>query len=554
MIGDASLTVRSAWPPCAQGAFLALRRLHGMADSADNLSSTLVEALRRQLGSNGTSVELIQTHISWVLLAGHTAWKIKKPVRFGFVDFGRLEQRRHFCAEELRLNRRFAPSIYLEVVAISGTPQAPRLGDGSAPIEYALRMHRFPPRALLSERLADGTLLPADIDALAQRIAALHAQAEVAAFTSPFGRPDDIVGVVRSLLERLRALGVEVDDLMQWLATRAPLLTPLWQQRREAGWVRECHGDLHLGNTVVLDDGVTAFDCIEFDPALRWIDVQSDVAFLAMDLLAHGRADLAWRFVNAWLDTTGDHAGVPLLRFHLVHRALVRTLVCGLCPPAGTTEPSADAYLALARRLAFEPPKPRLLVTHGLSGSGKTQLSQRLLECAGALRLRSDVERKRLFGLGALEASAPSVPGGIYGAEAHRRTYERLLELARGLLRAGCAVIVDAACLRRAERDRFRSLAAEVGVPFALLDCQSDLRTLRQRVRARQQRRDDASEADESVLDRQLETDEPLSPVERTNAIVVRTDGALDIATIAARWRVLDEPVPGEGGKKLPLD
>jgi predicted kinase len=360
-----------------------------------------------------------------------------------------------------------------------------------------------------------------------------------------------VAGAVRAVLERLRANGVEVGDLMRWLAFQAPRLTPLWQQRRDTGWVRECHGDLHLGNAVVLDGGVTAFDCIEFDPALRWIDVQSDVAFLAMDLLAHRRADLAWRFVNAWLDTTGDHAGVPVLGFHLVYRALVRALVGRLRPPASETEPSADDYLALARRLASEPPRPRLLVTHGLSGSGKTHLSQQLLEHTGALRLRSDVERKRLFGLGALEASGPSVPGGIYGAEANERTYDCVRERTRGLLRAGCAVIVDAACLRRAERDRFRDLAAEFGVPCVLLDSQAELGTIRQRVRARHQRRDDASEATESVLERQLAIDEPLAADELANAIVVRTDAALDIASIAARWRAMDGQVPDAGATRM---
>jgi aminoglycoside phosphotransferase family enzyme/predicted kinase len=520
-----------------------LRRLRGMVEAADDPSTILVQALRLQLGRGGVPAELIQTHISWVLLAGDTAWKIKKPVRLGFLDFRSLEQRRHFCTEELRLNRRFAPTIYLEVAAISGTPQNPRLGDDGAPIEYALRMRRFPPRALLSERLADGTLLPAHIDALAQRVAAFHARAEMAAPASPWGRPDEVAGVVRATLERLRTKGVVVGDLMQWLALQAPLLAPLWQQRRDGGWVRECHGDLHLGNAVVLEEGVTAFDCIEFDPALRWIDVQSDVAFLAMDLLAHRRADLGWRFVNAWLDTTGDHAGVPVLRFHLVYRALVRALVCRLRPPASETEPSADDYLTLARRLAFEPPRPRWCCARGV-----------LPAHAGAIRLRSDVERKRLFGLGALEASRPGVPGGIYGAEANQRTYACLLAQARGLLHAGCAVIVDAACLRRAERDRFRWLAAEVGVPCALLDCQADLRILRQRVRARQQRRDDASEADESVLEHQLEIDEPLSADELAKAIVVHTDAAPDVASISARWGAMDGQVPDDGATKLPPD
>jgi predicted kinase len=338
------------------------------------------------------------------------------------------------------------------------------------------------------------------------------------------------------VLERLQESGVDVADLHSWLAGQVPALMPLWQHRRDAGWVRECHGDLHLGNAVVLDDGVTAFDCIEFAPALRWIDVQSDVAFLLMDLLAHRRADLGWRFVNAWLDAIGDHAGVAALRFYVVYRALVRALVSRLRAPSSVAEPSADDYLALARRLAFEPLRPRLLLTHGLSGSGKTQLSQRVLELTGAIRVRSDVERKRLFGIGALDASALRVPGGIYGAEATRRTYARLHELAQMLLQAGYPVIVDAACLRRAERADFRALAATLRVPFALLDCQADVQTLHERLRARRQRHDDASEADEAVLARQLTFAEPLSDAERAFAIAVDTVGSVDAEAIATRW------------------
>ena len=507
-----------------------------MADRPDSSPPDLIRALRRQLAAGGAAVELVETHISWVLLAGDRAWKIKKPVRLGFLDFGSLERRHHFCDEELRLNRRYAPTLYLDVLPIAGTPCAPEPGGAGAPIEYALRMRRFPARALFGELLVDGRLQAAHIDTLAQRVAALQAQAPVAGPESPWGRPADIVATFSAVIDRLAAQGVPVDDLRSWLAAQAAALTPLWAERRRAGFVRECHGDLHLGNAVLLEEGATAFDCIEFDPALRWIDVQSDIAFLAMDLLAHRRAELAWRFVNAWLDASGDHGGAPMLRFHLAYRALVRSLVERLHAPAAG-EPTAADYLALARRLALEPPQPRLLVTHGLAGSGKTWLTQRLLEASGALRLRSDVERKRLFGLAALDDSAARVAGGIYGEEANRRTYGHLRDQAAALLHAGWPAIVDAACLKRAERAQFAALAAELGVPFLLLDCQADAATLRQRVRERQRLRADASEADESVLERQFGLDEPLTGAERAAALQVRTDGELDIGAVAAAWQ-----------------
>jgi aminoglycoside phosphotransferase family enzyme/predicted kinase len=499
-----------------------------------------VRALRRQLAAGGVDVDVIETHISWVLLAGDQALKIKKPVRLGFLDFGTLDRRRHFCAEELRLNRRYAPALYLAVVPITGSPEAPSLDGEGPPIEFALRMARFAPRALLSEQLADGTLQPAHLDALAQRVAALHREADVAPASSGWGSPDEVTEEAQAVLRRLRTRGVDVTDLQRWLDDELPRLKPLWQQRRDSGHVRECHGDLHLRNTVVLPDGVTAFDGIEFDPALRWIDIQSDIAFMVMDLLAHDRPALAWRFLNAWLDATGDHAGVPVLRFYLVYRALVRALVGHLSTATPAAEPSAGNYLALARRLVLAPPRPRLLVTHGLSGSGKTTITQPLLEHSGALRLRSDVERKRLFGLGALEASAARVPGGIYGAAATQRTYAHLLVQARGLLNCGWPVIVDAASLRRAERTGLRELAAGLGVPCTLLDCQADVQTLVRRVRARQQRQDDASEATEQVLQFQRTVDEPLDAEERRDAITVNSGGPVDAASVAARWLAAD--------------
>jgi predicted kinase len=301
--------------------------------------------------------------------------------------------------------------------------------------------------------------------------------------------------------------------------------------------VRECHGDLHLRNAVVLDDAVVAFDGLEFDPALRWIDVQSDIAFMAMDLQAHRRDDLAMRFLDAWLTVIGDVDGLALQRFYAVYRALVRAMV-GRLHPEVPPEPSADDYLALARRLALHPDAPRLLVTHGLSGSGKSWLTRRLLERCGALRLRSDVERKRLHGLPAHERSAALVPGGIYGPESTLKTYASLQQGARTLLAAGWPVIVDAACLRRAERDAFHALAGELGVPFTLLDCQAAPATLRERVRHRQGQGRDPSEADVAVLERQRQFDEPLAADEQAVAIVCRTDDpALDLDALAARWR-----------------
>jgi aminoglycoside phosphotransferase family enzyme/predicted kinase len=506
-------------------------------DHSDAGSGRLVEALQQQLqASTGRAVRRVETHISWVLLDGEFAWKIKKPVRLGFLDFGELAMRRRFCDEELRLNRRLAPDLYLDVVAIGGSVEAPRLADTGPAIEYAVKMRQFAAGALFSEQLDAGTLQPGHLDQLAARLAAFHEAASVAGADTPYGSAARIEADTARALDGLEALvgAAALAGLRARLQAVSGSLRALFEQRKAAGRVREGHGDLHLANAVVLGDEVTAFDCIEFDPGLRWIDVYNDVAFLAMDLLAHGRRDLAFRFLDAWLAAGGDYEGLPVLRYYLAYRALVRALVAHIRRTQGGGAAGPD-YLALAQRLAHER-DARLLVTHGLSGSGKSHLSQRLLERAGAIRLRSDVERKRLFGLAALEDASAAPGEGLYGAHASQRTYERLRALATIALDAGYPVIVDAAFLRASERDDFRRLARERGVPFTILHCRADAVLLRERVAARRAGRADASDADLAVLERQLAGHDVLREDERALAIDVDTGQAHDIEAIAADW------------------
>jgi len=302
--------------------------------------------------------------------------------------------------------------------------------------------------------------------------------------------------------------------------------------------VRECHGDLHLANVLQLGEEATAFDGIEFDPELRWIDVLDDVAFLAMDLLAHGQRALCFRFVDAYLEAGGDHEGVPALRFYMVCRALVRAQVAAMGEGEGVRSSArchAADYLALAVALASGD-GARLAITHGLPGSGKSFVSQGLLEAAGAIRVRSDVERKRLFGLAACQSSRHVQAGGIYDGTSTARTYARLYELARIALEAGWPVVVDAAFLRRAERLPFAALAASLALPFAIIDCRASLPELRERIDRRQARGTDASEADVAVLERLQTVAEPLGELELAAAIVADAADAVAPATLAQRW------------------
>ncbi|MDO9259625.1 MAG: AAA family ATPase [Polaromonas sp.] len=470
------------------------------SNAALNAAHALVTTLAGALHA-----ELIETHISWVLLATDTAYKIKKPVHLPFVDYSSLQARRHFCEEEVRLNRRLAPGLYLGVTAITGRPASPDIDGAGTVLEYAVRMRRFPPGALFSERIAAGTLDNKDVDQLAALLADFHESAPRATAADGFSGADQRRRIALAALEGTRPLAGEaaLSALQTWLAAEADILAPLWTSRQADGHVRECHGDLHLANVVRLEDHVAAFDCIEFDPALRWIDVLDDAAFVVMDLAAHQRQDLCFCFLNAWLDRTGDHAGLPALRFAVVYRALVRAQVEHL-RSAGSD--AARRYLATALAWA-RPGKARLSIMHGLPGSGKTWVSQRLLEQEGAIRLRSDVERKRLYGLGMLEDSRARGLD-LYNADTTARTYAQLFGVARTALQAGYPVILDAAFPRRTERDQAHALAQNLGVPFSIVHCEAPLPVLRERLLAR---RGDASEANVTVLEHVREVVEPLS-------------------------------------------
>lgn len=502
---------------------------------------SLVTALREQLqAETGQPVSLVETHISWVLLTERLAYKLKKPVRLSFVDFSTLAARKHFCDEELRLNRRLAPALYLDVVAVRGSPDAPRLDGGGEPIEYAVRMRRFPEDCLLRNLLLAGKLQAPQLSRFADRLAAFHAQAEVAPLFSEFGAPEQVVRPMREALAGLAAeCGAErLQSLLAWIAERSESLRTAWLERQRQRAVRECHGDLHLANVVLVEDQLTAFDCIEFDPALRWIDVMNDVAFLTMDLKAHGRPDLAYRFLDAYLQQGGDYAGLAVLRAYEVYRALVRARVGVLrAQVSDGPQPSGPDYLGCAEALAAPnaAPAPRLLITHGLSGSGKSTVAGELLALAGAVRIRSDVERKRLFGLAPLQRSAEQSVD-IYTPEATRRTFDRLAACARTALQSGYPVIVDAAFLRRDERMAFRALAAELRVPCSILHCQAADAQLRRRVAARGAGHSDASEADLAVLERQLASHQPLDGDERAITLEVDTEATLDAVALRARW------------------
>ncbi|MGL6109847.1 MAG: AAA family ATPase, partial [Rubrivivax sp.] len=496
--------------------------------------------------------ELIETHISFVLLAGGLAYKIKKAVNLGFLDFTTLAKRHFYCTEELRLNRRTAAALYLDVLPLTGTPRQPRIGAGGDTIDWVLRMRAFAQDGLWDRLAASGALSPDHIDAGIAALCALHRDAAVAAPDAAAGQAAQVRAPLRDSLAALQGLCQTAHErnvleaLDAWEERAFDTLHAHFEQRQGEGRVRECHGDLHLGNITQFEGRTTLFDCLEFDAALRWTDVMSDLAFLAMDLRSHGLVRLSHRAVNGYVEHTGDVAGLRLLRYYQVHRALVRAKVAALRGaqwPAGAVPRTQaartlDHYLDVALDFTRVAP-PSLMITHGFSGSGKTLLTQSLLELCGAIRLRADVERKRLFGLDALARSDAAHRPLWYSPVATAATQSRLREAAALALQSGYSVILDATFLAHEQRQQARALALRLGLGFALIHFDASEHILRERVCRRADRGDDASEAGIEVLQAQLAHAQPLRSDELATAFVVDAEAPFDEAAMPARWAPL---------------
>eukprot|EP00913_Durusdinium_trenchii_P028439 g26667.t1 len=409
-------------------------------------------------------------------------------------------------------------------------------------------MKRFDQNQLMSRLIECGELHAERIDSLAEQVAAFHASIP-ADVDGECGTPEVIREFAEQNFEAIhdcecRSLDREqIDPLYDWTRTECTQRNDLLHSRKAGGFIRECHGDMHLGNMVAEGDGVLIFDCIEFNERLRWIDVIDEAAFVMMDLEDRGRADYAMQFLNRYLAHSGDYAGLRLLPFYLVYRAMVRAKVAMLrwrqidpeSDEASDTVAECRGYLDLAQRYS-QPRVPTLSITHGLSGSGKTTGSQRILEERGAIRIRTDIERKRVLGIDIDESTHPDDREHAYSREVTQETYDRVQAMARQVLEAGFPVIADATFLKRTHRDAFHRLADELGVPFQILDFEADESTLRKRIQQRQKSSHDASEADLRVLERQIATEEPLEADELP--FVSKGDSSKSGAATAVRIRV----------------
>ncbi len=460
-------------------------------------------------------VRLIETHMSWLFLTGEFAYKVKKPIHFDFVNFSSVALRRHFCEEELRLNRRFAPDLYLGVatiVAADGRLVVTDDPDHPDAVEWAVRMRQFDPDAQADKLLDDNLLTLDELRRFGSSIASQHRD------ITPHPGAYDAAGPMRDNFTTLCALPCShpyeetLAALREHLEREIARLEPEFERRQHDHHVKECHGDLHLSNMVRLESGLCAFDCLEFDAELRNIDVMCDAGFLLMDCLVRGRGDLGYAFIDGYLNVSGDYAGAALLPVFADYRSMVRAKVAGLRLDQAPQDPEAAAKLKRhlewsAGRMARPP--GRLLIMCGVSGTGKSHWAEQLVTALPAIRIRSDVLRKVQAGMQVAETSGADIGAGIYSDDKSTDLYVEMAAMAQALLACGEHVIIDAACLHAAKRQRLYAAAEAVKAECTLLHLTGEPDLLHARIAGRNAAGNDPSEADGKVLEWQLEWAEP---------------------------------------------
>jgi len=470
-------------------------------------------------------IQVIQTHISWIFLTGDFAYKIKKPMNFGFLDFTTLEKRRHFCQEELRLNQRGAPDLYLAVIPITQTGETFHFQGSGQVVDYALKMRQFPQDSLLSRYFDRGELTADLIQRLARRVADYHRQAPTDPYVTSFGQVSQVRQAFDENYAQTRGFIGRAQTQAYFETTQAytdaffASQGSLFQARMEAGKIRECHGDLHLGNICYWQDRFYLFDCIEFNESFRYVDVMYDIAYGVMDLQVRQRPDLANGYLNTYLEWTGDWAGVLVLNIYLIRQSYVRAKVNSFLlddPSASATDKAAAADRARSYyQLAWsytQPQQGAIILMAGLSGSGKSTVARYLAQHYpapfGAIHIRSDAVRKHLGGIPLLERG----PDSLYTPAMTHKTYTHLLELGIPIAQAGYTVILDGKYDRQDLRHQAMTAATQAGIPIRILHCHLPEPLLRQRL---QQRQGDIADATVDLVSQQQQTWEPFTPAEQ---------------------------------------
>ena len=483
------------------------------------LDNTLVKSLLdpKTYKHETTGIELLETHASWVILTGDYAYKIKKPVNFGFLDFSDLKKRKFFCEKELELNSILAKEIYKKVIPISGTKNSPLLNDSTNPIEYSVVTRQFKQENLLNELEKKNKLTYDMMKQVAVQLANFHTRDAgelpdkyFASFELIHKEAEDNFIVCKELTKDKKIISV-LDKVQNWSENILNSLKPLIKSRQDAGFVKPCHGDVHLNNMVLIDNKVILFDCIEFNDGFRYIDVMNDLAFIVMDLLSKNHPKFAYYIVNKYLERTGDYNGVQLLKFYISYRAMVKAKVA-LLTNDSETEMLFSQKLELAEKLTANP-NNKIIIMHGISGSGKSFISKELSLRLSAIRIRSDVERKRLHKLN------PNLE--MYSREMDAITFKHLLALAETIYKSGYTAIVDATFITHDLRKDFIALHSKLNAPFIILSVCASFDTIKSRIKKRQAQGIDPSDAGIDVVEKQFEINEPLTNEEKIHAIEI---------------------------------
>jgi len=489
-------------------------------------------------------IEVVETHISWIFLTAKYAYKVKKPLDLGFLDFSTLEKRLHYCSEELRLNQRLCPEIYLSVVPVVKAGESFIVEGEGEIVDYAVKMLRFDRTMELDRMLSSGMLDNGHIDMLASLIAGFHQDITSVEAETGFGHPDNLIKPILDNFTHTEPVVSNSDEacvlafLKAWTLKEHQRLYPLFLARKQGGFIRQCHGDMHTGNMVWWKNRIYIFDCIEFNENLSIIDVISDLCFLFMDLEHAGYPALAWRLMNNYLKESGDYEALPLLRFYGLYRAMVRVKVSAIRYIQTTEESEREkvleehcSYLRTAERYTLKE-NPLLVLTFGVSGSGKTRVSGDIAQTIHGLHIRSDIERKRLAGMHALDRSNKETKASLYSEEIGRQTYRRLFDVAALCIESGLRVIVDATFLKAENRHLFIELAKQWKCPCRILHLDAPREVLMERVKKRYLMGNDASEADSAVLASQLEKLEALTTEEIAVSMHINTAEPVDMGRI----------------------
>lgn len=483
-------------------------------------------------------VDLVQTQMSFVFLAGEYVYKVKKPVNLGYLDYTTLEKRRYFCEREVELNRRLCPDTYLATLPITKAGHGINLAAPGEPVDYAVKMRHLPQDRMMNVLLGKEEVSNGMVEQVAHRLAQFHSEAETSAAISAFGEPSAIgVNTDENFTQTEKSIGrtISREKYARIKAYTRRFLegnASHFRTRVFDGKIKDCHGDLHAAH-VCFTDGICIYDCIEFNDRFRYGDVASEVAFLAMDIDHYGRADLSHQFVQSYVKFSQDLDMLRLLPFYKCYRAYVRGKVESFKlddkyiseRDKEDARFTASGYFDLAS--FYVRPRPALLITVGVTGTGKTTIAEAMARHTGLVVISSDVVRKQLAGVPSAEHHFDSFGTGLYSPEFSRRTYDTMIGRARDFLASGTSVILDASFIKAADRLKVKDLADEIGVDMFVLECRANEDLIRTRLSGRMNE-GTVSDGREEILDPQLRTFEPVTDSSTGHRIEIDSSATLE--------------------------